>query len=60
VSFILNQSGHLDPHKDYHTLGVSCFDYKFLENKNEEEESQPSKQAQQENTRTILSQVLKY
>jgi hypothetical protein len=60
VSFLLNQSGHLDPHKDHHTLGVSCFDYKCLENKNEEEESQPSKQEQQENPRTILSQVLKY
>jgi hypothetical protein len=37
VSFLLNQTVHLDPHKDHHTLGVSCFDYKPLENKNEEE-----------------------
>jgi hypothetical protein len=59
VSFLLNQSGHLDPHKDHHILGVSCFDYKCLENKSEEEESQPSKQEQQRNIRTILSQVLK-
>jgi hypothetical protein len=50
VSFLLNQLGYLDPHKDHHTLGVSCFDYKCLENKNEEEESQPSKQEQQRNT----------
>jgi hypothetical protein len=55
MSFLLNQSGHLDPHKDHHTLGVSCFDYKCLENKNEEEESQPSKQEQQENTSDPLS-----
>jgi hypothetical protein len=54
VSFLLNQSGHLDPHKDHHTLGVSCFDYKCLENKNEEEEIQPSKQEQQRNTNDPL------
>jgi hypothetical protein len=34
--------GHLDPYKDHHTIGVPCFDYKLLENKKEEEESQPS------------------
>jgi hypothetical protein len=54
VSFLLNQTGHLDP--DHHTLGVSCFDYKSLENKNGEEESQPSNKRTQV---SIFSQVLK-
>jgi hypothetical protein len=57
VSFLLYQSGHLDPHKDHHTLGVSFFDYKCLENKNEEEESQPSKQEQQRNTNDPLTSL---
>jgi hypothetical protein len=30
VSFLLNQMGHLDPHKDHYKLSVSCFDYKCL------------------------------
>jgi hypothetical protein len=42
VSFLLNQTGHLDPSQGPPQLGVSCFDYKCLENKNEEEESDPS------------------
>jgi hypothetical protein len=42
VSFLLNQTGHLDPSQGPPQLGVSCFDYKCLENKKEEEESDPS------------------
>ena len=34
MSFLLNQTGHSDPYKDHHTIGVSCFDYKCLKNKN--------------------------
>jgi hypothetical protein len=34
VSFLLNQTGHLDPSQGPPQLGVSCFDYKCLENKN--------------------------
>jgi hypothetical protein len=34
VSFLLNQTGHLDPLQGPPQLGVSCFDYKCLENKN--------------------------
>jgi hypothetical protein len=34
VSFLLNQTGHLDPSQGPPQLGVSCFDYKYLENKN--------------------------
>jgi hypothetical protein len=37
VSFLLNQTGHLDPSQGPPQLGVSCFDYKCLENKKEEE-----------------------
>ena len=42
MSFLLNQTGHLDLSQGPPQLGVSCFDYKCLENKNEEEESDPS------------------
>jgi hypothetical protein len=53
VSFLLNQTGHLDPSQGPPQLGVSCFDYKCLENKNEEEESDPRTRAQR--TRAKLS-----
>jgi hypothetical protein len=33
VSFLLNQTDHLDPSQGPPQLGVSCFDYKCLENK---------------------------
>jgi hypothetical protein len=33
VSFSPQSIGTLSPHKDHHTIGVSCFDYKDLENK---------------------------
>jgi hypothetical protein len=46
VSFLLNQTGHLDPSQGPPQLGVSCFDYKCLENKNEEVESDPRTRAQ--------------
>jgi hypothetical protein len=42
VSFLLNQTGSLRPLQGPPQLGVSCFDYKCLENKKEEEESDPS------------------
>jgi hypothetical protein len=38
VSFSPQSIGSLRPHKDHYTLGVSCFDYKGVENKNGEEE----------------------
>jgi hypothetical protein len=34
VSFSSQSIGTLSPHKDHHTIGVSCLDYKCLENKN--------------------------
>jgi hypothetical protein len=33
VSFSPQSIGTLSPHKDHHTIGVSCFDYKDLGNK---------------------------
>jgi hypothetical protein len=33
VSFSSQSIGTLSPHKDHHTIGVSCFDYKDLGNK---------------------------
>jgi hypothetical protein len=42
VSFSPQSNGSLKPHKDHHTIGVSCFDYKCLENENGEEKSDPS------------------
>jgi hypothetical protein len=36
VSLLLNQTGHLNPARTTTHLGVSCFDYKSLGNKNEE------------------------
>jgi hypothetical protein len=34
VSFSPQSLGTLSPHKDHHTIGVSCFNYKCLGNKN--------------------------
>jgi hypothetical protein len=34
VSFSSQSIGTLSPHKDHHTIGVSCFDYKDFGNKN--------------------------
>jgi hypothetical protein len=34
VSFSSQSNGTLSPHKDHHTIGVSCFDYNDLGNKN--------------------------
>jgi hypothetical protein len=34
VSVSSQSIGTLSPHKDHHTIGVSCFDYKELGNKN--------------------------
>jgi hypothetical protein len=53
VSFLLNQTGHLDPSQGTPQLGVSCFDYKYLKNKNEEEESDPRTRAQRTRAKTL-------
>jgi hypothetical protein len=54
VSFLLNQTGHLDPSEGPPQLGVSCFDYKYLENKNGEEESDPRTRAQRTQAKLSL------
>jgi hypothetical protein len=60
VSFLLNQTGHLDPARTTTHLGVSCFDYKSLWNKNEEGRKR-SKQQERKRTRThTLSQVTRW
>jgi hypothetical protein len=56
VSFLLNQMGHLDPTKTTTHLVSLALITSHLENKNEEEESQPSKQ-EHKKTQMILSQV---
>jgi hypothetical protein len=53
ASFLLNQTGHLDPSQGPPQLGVSCFDYKCLENKKEEEESDPRTRAQRTRAKTL-------
>jgi hypothetical protein len=44
VSFSPQSNGSLRSRKDHHTIGVSCFDYKCLENKNGEEEKRSKRQ----------------
>jgi hypothetical protein len=56
VSFLLNQTGHLDPTRTTTQLVSLALITSQLENKNEEEESQPSKQ-EHKKTQMILSQV---
>jgi hypothetical protein len=57
VSFLLNQTGHLDPTRI--TTHLVSLAYKLLENKKEEEESQPSNKSNKK-TQAILSQVLEH
>ena len=49
MSFSSQSIGTLSPHKDHHTIGVSCFDYKDVENNNWEEEKR-SKRKSSKNT----------
>jgi hypothetical protein len=44
VIFSPQSNGSLRPHKDHHTIGVSCFDYKCLRNKNGEEKKRSKRQ----------------
>jgi hypothetical protein len=56
VSFLLNQTGHLDPTRTTTQLVSLALITSHLENKNEKEESQPSKQ-ENNKTQMILSRV---
>jgi hypothetical protein len=42
VSFLLNQTGHLDPYKDHHNLVSLALITSVLRTRMEEEESDPS------------------
>jgi hypothetical protein len=48
VSFSSQSNGTPSPHKDHHTIGVSCFDYNDLGNKKKEEEKQSKRKSSNE------------
>jgi hypothetical protein len=45
VSFSSQSNGTLSPHKDHHTIGVSCLDYNRVGNKKKEEEKQSKRKS---------------
>jgi hypothetical protein len=51
--------GTLSPHKDHHTIGVSCFDYKCLGNKKWGRRKEIQATRTQMNTNVSLSQATK-
>jgi hypothetical protein len=56
VSFSSQSIGTLSPHKDHHTIGVSCFDYKCVGNKKwRRRKSDPSARAQKNTTKLSSS-----
>jgi hypothetical protein len=55
VSFSPQSIGTLSPHKDHHTIGVSCFDYKDVENKNGEEEKRSKNKSSKNTSKNSLS-----
>jgi hypothetical protein len=55
VSFSPQSIGTLSPHKDHHTIGVSCFDYKGVENKNGEEEKRSKNKSSKNMSKNSLS-----
>jgi hypothetical protein len=55
VSLFFNLMGHLDPARTTTHLGVSCFDYKSLENKKRKIKGQSKRQEQQKNTIDLLT-----
>jgi hypothetical protein len=55
VSFSSQSIGTLSPHKDHHTIGVCCFDYKELGNKKwGRRKSDPSARAQKNTAKLSL------
>jgi hypothetical protein len=56
VSFSPQSIGTVSPHKDHHTIGVFCFDYKCLGNKKWKEEKR-SKCKSSKNTGKTLSSI---
>jgi hypothetical protein len=55
VSFSSQSNGTLSPHKDHHTIGVSCFDYKCCGNENGEEEKRSKRKSSKEHGKTLSS-----
>jgi hypothetical protein len=51
--------GHLDPARTTTHLGVSCFDYKSLENKKGKEKANPNDKSNKRN-KNSLTQVTKW
>jgi hypothetical protein len=58
VSLLLNQTGHLDPARTTTHLGVYCFDYKSLENKNEKGRKAIQEVRAQKNTKSLSHKSL--
>jgi hypothetical protein len=58
VSFSPQSIGTLSPHKDHHTIGVSCFDYKGVEDKNGEEEKRSKNKSSKNTSKTLSSHYL--
>jgi hypothetical protein len=55
VSFSSQSNGTLSPHKDHHTIGVSCLDYNWVGNKKEEEEKRSKRKSSIEHGKTLSS-----
>jgi hypothetical protein len=58
VSFLLNQTGHLDPLQGPPKLGVSCFDYKCLENKKEKKKAIQEQELKEHEQNSLSSHYL--
>jgi hypothetical protein len=55
VSFSPQSIGTLSPHKDHHTIGVSCFAYKDVENKNGKQEKRSKNKSSKNTSKNSLS-----
>jgi hypothetical protein len=55
MSFLLNQTGHLDLSQGPPQLGVSCFDYKCLKNKNGEGKKRSKNKSSKNTSKNSLS-----
>jgi hypothetical protein len=60
VSFSPQSIGSLRPHKDHHTIGISCFDYNDVENKKWGRRKVIQATRTQMNTNVSLSQATKF
>jgi hypothetical protein len=59
MSFSSQSIGTLSPHKDHHTIGVSCLDYNWVGNKNRRKnKSNPSARTQMNTSVSLTSHYL--